>query len=365
MLLQIFIASALFMLYTVSVVLENQSIIERRLRKTVAQYALVTENSRDVIILTDSNGRRSYVSPACESLVGWSARELNSMSSTELVHPEDLARLSEMVKQLLPGAEDVRFECRIRTRGGEYIWVEASMRAALDPDTGALTGMLYMVRDISERKRAEEKLQEAYRTVEALAISDPLTGLANRRRFDQYLTTEWRWAMRERKPISLLLLDVDLFKSYNDAYGHVRGDSCLKQIAEAAMDSVTRPGDLVARFGGEEFALILPDTAPQGAYQVANEARENVLARNLQHSNNPYGVVTISAGCATAIPSLGQHAVQLIELADQALYEAKRQGRNCVCSAGANAIQPRAVETTECGAQSLHSAAIRLAFSVP
>ena len=190
-----------------------------------------------------------------------------------------------------------------------------------------------MVRDISERKIAEQELRDAYHAIEALAVTDPLTRLANRRRFDQCLTSEWRRGMRERQPLSLLLIDVDFFKSYNDTYGHLRGDGCLKQIAESAMDVVTRPGDLVARFGGEEFAVVLPNTPSEGAMQVADEICAALRQRRLEHKASPLGNVTISVGCATMVPGLGQHAPVLIQKADDALYAAKRKGRNQVHTA--------------------------------
>src|ERR1019366_2356353 len=115
-------------------------------------------------------------------------------------------------------------------------------------DGGKYLGRVWFFRDVTAQKNAEQQLQDAYNAVEALAVTDALTGLANRRRFDQCLTSEWRRAMRDRNPLSLLMIDADMFKSYNDTYGHPRGDSCLKQIAESAQDVVSRPGDLVARF---------------------------------------------------------------------------------------------------------------------
>ena len=188
-----------------------------------------------------------------------------------------------------------------------------------------------MAREISERKLAEQKLADAYKAVETLAVTDALTGLANRRGFEQSLMTEWRRAMRDRKPLSLLLIDADLFKSYNDSYGHLRGDSCLKQIAEAAQDVVARPGDLVARFGGEEFAVILPNTGSSGALQLAHDVCAVVRDRQVPHNSSPVGVVTISVGSATIIPQAGQHAATLVDCADKALYRAKRSGRNRAC----------------------------------
>jgi diguanylate cyclase (GGDEF)-like protein len=137
--------------------------------------------------------------------------------------------------------------------------------------------------------------------------------------------------MREREPLSMVLIDVDLFKLYNDTYGHLRGDSCLKQIAESAMDVVTRPGDVVARFGGEEFAIVLPNTVQEGAVKIAEEVCAALRHRNLRHEASPFGLLTISAGCATMIPQMGQRASDLVEIADGALYRAKRTGRNRVC----------------------------------
>jgi diguanylate cyclase (GGDEF)-like protein len=127
------------------------------------------------------------------------------------------------------------------------------------------------------------------------------------------------------------MLDVDLFKSYNDTYGHQRGDSCLKQIAESCLDVVSRPGDLVARFGGEEFVVVLPNTDSQGAMYVANEICAALRGRRLPHTGSPFGIITISIGCATLVPQADRHAPDLIAIADQVLYSAKHNGRNQVC----------------------------------
>jgi len=346
-LLEFFVVAGMIVLYSVSVVLEQEKTTERKLQKIVAQHALVTENSRDVIVLADFHGNRSYVSPAVQDLLGWSAEEVVNQGSYMLIHPDDLLKAQAAVRQLFSGAEGLLLESRIRKKNGEYIWIEASLRTVRHPTTGAPTGILNMVRDISERKQAEQKLQEAYKAVETLAITDALTGLANRRQFDLCITNEWRRGLRDRNPLAMLLIDVDLFKSYNDTYGHVRGDSCLKQIAEAALDVVARPGDLVARFGGEEFAVILPNTGCEGALQVANDICDGVRRRNLEHSTNPLGVLTISVGCASMVPSLGQQAINLIELADEALYTAKRNGRNQVCVGNAMASSAAAAPAVE------------------
>ncbi len=178
-------------------------------------------------------------------------------------------------------------EYRIKKRSGGYVWVEGSLRALRDARTGVLSGILQVMRDITERKFAEQQLEDAYHALEALAVHDALTGLANRRKFDECLHHEWRRALREHSPLSMILMDADLFKLYNDAFGHLRGDSCLRQIAESALDVVLRPGDLVARYGGEEFAIILPHTDNAGAMRVAQEVCENLRRRKLCHAESP------------------------------------------------------------------------------
>ena len=339
--LQLFVATGMIILYSVTVVIEKQKSTERSLQEIVSLHRLVTENNRDVIILADIGGRRRYVSPSAEQVGGWSPEEMLRMGALDVVHPLDLAKAENALNELRHNADEARFELRIRKKDESWMWVESCLRTIRDPQTGVPTGILNIVRDISERKRSEQQLQEAYNAVEALAVTDALTGLSNRRRFDQYLTSEWRRSMREHQPLSLLMIDADKFKAYNDTYGHPRGDSCLKQIAEAAQDVVSRPGDLVARFGGEEFAVVLPNTENAGAMKVAQEICEAMTSRKLPHSGNPYGIMTISIGCATMVPRLGQHAIHLIELADKALYEAKNNGRNRACNG--NELEPDAI----------------------
>jgi diguanylate cyclase (GGDEF)-like protein/PAS domain S-box-containing protein len=337
--LQIFVATAMLMLYSISVVLERQKATERKLQEIASLHQMVSENSRDLIIVADFNGNRSYVSSAVQSMFGWKPEEAAAHTGLQLVHPEDLHKAKAAVAELQSGREDALVECRVRKANGEYLWVEAALRLIRDSGTGVPSGILNTVRDISERKRSEQQLREAYRAVEALSLTDVLTRLANRRRFDQYLAIEWRRCMRECQPLSLLMLDVDLFKAYNDTYGHQRGDSCLKQIAESCLDVVSRPADLVARFGGEEFVVVLPNTESSGAPQVANEICEALRGRRLPHTGSPFGIITVSIGCATLVPQADTHTPDLIAMADHALYAAKSNGRNQVCLG--NALEKR------------------------
>ena len=178
-------------------------------------------------------------------------------------------------------------------------------------------------------KRTEAALVKANQELERLATLDSLTGVANRRLFDEYLGLEWLQMFREQSPLSLILCDVDFFKLYNDTYGHLVGDFCLQQVATTINSCVKRPSDLVARYGGEEFAVILPNTDANGALQVAESIRQKVQALKITHATSTVNeFVTLSLGVTTVIPNTEINPDLLIAITDKALYSAKEQGRN-------------------------------------
>lgn len=179
-----------------------------------------------------------------------------------------------------------------------------------------------------ERAQLRERLELANRELGRLAGIDQLTQLANRRQFDQVLAREWRRGGRNGVPLSMVLCDLDYFKRYNDALGHLAGDECLRRVGPALGGLLRRPGDLVARFGGEEFAIILPETDADGARQICEQAVAAVHALDLPHPDSPLGRVTISIGAAATIPNPRLAPTRLFAAADEALYEAKRAGRN-------------------------------------
>jgi diguanylate cyclase (GGDEF)-like protein len=185
--------------------------------------------------------------------------------------------------------------------------------------------------EMERRKAREQQLAQANTQLERLASSDGLTGLANRRHFDDALEHEWKRALRVETSLALIMLDVDFFKLYNDTYGHQSGDECLKQIAGVLATAVHRTEDLPARYGGEEFALILPNTNLAGALYVAEQLRASVEALRLPHRASQIADhVTVSFGVAAMIPTLDSTSTELLTLADQGLYRAKQTGRNRV-----------------------------------
>jgi diguanylate cyclase (GGDEF)-like protein len=175
-----------------------------------------------------------------------------------------------------------------------------------------------------------EQLHDANQELQRLSMTDGLTGIANRRMFDETLQREWRRCIRLKKPMSLVMLDVDHFKQYNDLYGHQKGDDCLKAIGKKLSKSAPRPADLVARYGGEEFIMILGETDEDGARWVAERIRQRVALLQLPHSGSKHSFVSVSCGVASVYPTRELNAETLLQMADKALYQAKHQGRNTV-----------------------------------
>lgn len=256
---------------------------------------------------------------------------------------------------IMPGLDGYETAKRIRQleRDGEWtpILFLTSRTSDEDLERGiAVGGDDYLVKPVSEivltaKVRAMQRiaqmryslvvltrrLDEANRELIRLSSVDGLTGIANRRQFDEFLTREWSRGIRSGTPLSMLMCDVDFFKQYNDHYGHPAGDECLKTVAKTLQAGVHRPADLTARYGGEEFAVVLPDTDLPGAEQVAEEMRRTLEGLAMPHAGSLLGLVTISIGVACTVPRRESgSAEQLIADADAALYRAKQAGRNRV-----------------------------------
>jgi diguanylate cyclase (GGDEF)-like protein/PAS domain S-box-containing protein len=303
------------------------------LRESETRYRLLAENVGDVVIRLDLDGIRRYVSPSIEQVLGWKPEQLTGGSAFDLQEPHSREELIKVIDDMKQGLEDARLATRARRFDGTYVWVETTFRLIRDVATGEPKEIVGVLRDISQRKAAEEQLEAVNADLRSLAATDALTGLANRRSFDIALERECRRAARAGQPLSLLFIDIDRFKDYNDSYGHQAGDQCLRSVAQAILQTFRRPGDLSARYGGEEFAIILPETDEDGAKMVAETLRSAVYGLAVRHQKNSAGVVTISLGVACTSEAHDADGALLVRAADRALYAAKNRGRNKVVCA--------------------------------
>ncbi len=252
--------------------------------------------------------------------------------------PPDLILLDIMMPEM-DGYEVIRqLKRNNRTKSIPVIFITA-MAEVEDETKGLAMGAVdYIVKPFQlpiVKARIKTHLALKYKSdlLEKLASVDGLTGIPNRRMFDEVLEKEWRRAMRESGPLSLVMIDIDYFKPYNDNYGHASGDECLSRVARALHESLNRAADLICRYGGEEFAAILPGTDAEGAAAIAEKIRLNIEALNIPHCRSDAADhITISLGAATVIPSAEYSIKDLIEHADKMLYEAKDKGRNRVAA---------------------------------
>lgn len=268
----------------------------------------------------------TYVSPSCLRILGCTPEEMMAMPPFALVVEEDLPVLLAAAKRHLePGVEPDFISARVRKKDGTIIWMEASARVVRDPDTDEAIETIIVIRDITKRKMTERRLTK-------LALTDELTNIGNRRAFDEELDREWKRTLRQGSQISLVLLDIDHFKNFNDLYGHQAGDDCLRALA-MAVKNATRSSDFVARYGGEEIAVVLPATESIAASEIAERIRAQIEGLRITHEGNSEGgnLVTASVGVATALARCGgtmRMPESLLLAADNALYRAKHEGRN-------------------------------------
>jgi diguanylate cyclase (GGDEF)-like protein/PAS domain S-box-containing protein len=314
---------ALIGLYLVRQIMKGQR-LAAELASKEASFRVLAEGSSDMVMRIGLDERIQYASPSTSRVLGWLPEQMLGRSALAGVNPEDLPRLAEAVKALRHGqAEDARITYRTRNHDKVEIWVESTLRVTRDVH-GETSGIVVISRDVSQQKDLEERL-------ETLATEDGLTGVANRRRFDERLLEEWGRAYRERTCLGVLMIDLDHFKWYNDKYGHQAGDECLRTAAGILAGEAHRASDLVARYGGEEFVMLLPNTDAAGCARIGERFRRALRDAGIPHEPNlPFGFVTASIGGAVCWPGLERTAgpPSLVEAADRALYAAKDGGRN-------------------------------------
>ena len=289
-----------------------------------ANFRMLAEGSSDMVTRIGSDERIQYVSPSSLGIVGWRADQLVGTPALAGVNPMDLPRVQEMVAAMKCGdADEARVTYRTRHREKSEVWVESTLRVTRK-DNGEIDGVIAISRDVTQQKDLEGRL-------ETLAIEDGLTGLANRRRFDERLAEEWSRSYRERTSLSLLMIDLDHFKWFNDEYGHLAGDECLRSVGRILAAEAKRTTDVAARYGGEEFAMLLPNTDAAGCARIGERIRRQLHDAGIPHALNlPSGLVTASLGGAVCRPATDRLAGQasLVEAADRALYAAKAGGRD-------------------------------------
>jgi len=273
----------------------------------------------------------AYIGPQIEDLLGWAPDSWQTVQDwADRIHIEDRDWAVNFCVAQSKAGVDHEADYRAIKKNGEYVWIRDVVHV-VRKDNGDVDSLVGFMFDISERKRTEEQLAALRRELEELSFKDGLTGVANRRRFDAVIDTEWSNACRAKQPISLLMLDIDCFKQYNDRYGHLEGDQCLKRVAKLLSVAAARPRDFVARFGGEEFILLLPDTNQSGAYKIASRCRDLIAGEHIPHEGSDVSkYLTVSIGLFTATPDCGDEVRTFIEMADQRMYQAKQRGRNTI-----------------------------------
>ncbi len=332
LLLQVFIWIFLATALPVGSLLDERRRAERTAKEAKIIYQTLLQNTGDMMVLSSMDGTRRYVTPAVLQLTGWTQEEYLQLDRLKTIHPEDQHLAGLILESLAGGKREHSMRYRVMQKDGGSRWVEASVRAYGDAHTD-IAGYVGTLRDISKFKETEDEWAEERATlameqqrVERLASTDPLTALLNRRGFDKAMSQRKTRTMKP--PVSLLMIDVDYFKLYNDSLGHQAGDDCLQRLARLFAAGAAAEQRIVARLGGEEFALLLPGTTQQQAAVVADELLHNVRAARIAHLASPLGYVTVSIGIATSREQEPLDTMALMQQADTALYASKRAGRN-------------------------------------
>lgn len=276
----------------------------------------------------------SYIGPQIEQLLGWTPSSWSTVNDwAERMHEEDRQKTVDFCVSQSQQGVDHEADYRALTRDGDYVWIRDVVHVVRRPD-GSVESLVGFMFDISERKKAEDKILQLQRDLETLSYRDSLTGVANRRMFDTIYDVEWAKARALGEPLSVIVADIDYFKQYNDHYGHMQGDQCLKRVARALDLAASRTRDLCARLGGEEFVLVLPATGEASALNVAERCRKLLAREEIPHAaSGVANLVTISMGVSTIIPGAHDDQHTFLDMVDRRLYRAKAEGRDRVWSA--------------------------------
>ncbi len=297
--------------------------ITRELLLANKHLEAILEHISDGILEISRDGRIIFANSAAAECFVFPKVDLLGSDFLSLFHEENRAAAARFLERT--GAEMTQDTLR---QGDRYLSIKA---VPMGTDGGV---RVILLNDVTDYEQTRQALEESNKELKMLARSDSLTKIANRRWFDERLREEWRRMQRERSELSLLLCDIDNLKEFNDRHGHMVGDECLKAVAQSIATQTKRPADFAARYGGDEFAIILPNTSKEGAEHIAGQLRRKL--RDLKLTGEAQTLsdsVSMSIGIGSARPSSGEYSVEnLLSIADDAMYEAKRQGRDRVVS---------------------------------
>ncbi|WP_326539207.1 sensor domain-containing diguanylate cyclase [Pseudorhodoferax sp.] len=295
-----------------------------------AVYRTLLESTRAIPWKIDwATKTFAYIGPQIEALLGWRADSWTGVEDWAMrMHPDDRDYVVNFCVAQSQAGVDHEADYRALTKDNGYVWIRDVVHVVRN-DQGEVEALVGFMFDITERKKTEEKLLALQKELEALSFKDGLTNIANRRQFDASFELEWNSARSKGMSLSVLLVDIDFFKQYNDLYGHIQGDRCIADIARTLSLALDSPRDLVARFGGEEFVVLLPQTDLSVALKVAERCQRLIRKQAIVHTQSPHGqCVTVSIGVGTVTPGAQLKPSAFIEAVDRQLYAAKKNGRN-------------------------------------
>ncbi|PVZ19527.1 MULTISPECIES: sensor domain-containing diguanylate cyclase [unclassified Pseudomonas] len=270
----------------------------------------------------------TYMGSQIETLLGWPLASWVGINDwVERMHPADRDQVVNFCISQSRAGIDHEAEYRALTVHGHCVWLRDVVHVVkgANSEVDSLVGFMF---DISDRKKNEEELTRLHRQLEEFSYQDGLTGIANRRMFDSVLEREWSNAQRSGQPLALLLIDIDHFNSYNEHYGHLQGDECLRQLARTLSGAANRPRDFFARLGGEEFAWILPETHLEAARAIGERCLQLMRQHPIPHAASPQGQpLSLSLGAGVTVPARRDFAAGFVDQVDALLFQAKRAGR--------------------------------------
>jgi diguanylate cyclase (GGDEF)-like protein/PAS domain S-box-containing protein len=321
-LLQLFVGTACLMSFPVALSMAERARLNARVSESEQRYRMLADYSHDVVVRMRADGQRLYVSPSARDILGWEPSELLEPDQN-LVHPEDQTVQQQTIASVLASGLPVTTIYRLRHKEGHYVWMEAAARPIPSAD-GNTTDIIFAGRDVSKRVAAEQALKASRDELEAQAHLDSLTGLANRRQFDERLVHALGRSRRQGLAVALMYMDIDHFKQVNDGHGHAAGDEVLRVFGQR-LSACVRSGDLVARLGGDEFVVLIEDlSAPETAEAIAGKLIE-AMSEGIAVDGTILHVTTSIGIAYSTHPAV---AKALTAAADAALYAAKSAGRN-------------------------------------